>query len=85
MVSFQRHQRLPKVGRVSQLGRTGDVNLSYDGPLFQSLFAMFFSDPDSLIISAIIRSLVTEVVLYKASSQTNGAMDSSVVFSLGRM
>ena len=27
-------------------GRTGDVNLSYDGPLFQSLFAMFFSDPD---------------------------------------
>ena len=27
-------------------GRAGNVNLNYNGPLFQSLFAVFFSDPD---------------------------------------
>ncbi|MDE0010949.1 MAG: DUF5916 domain-containing protein [Candidatus Poribacteria bacterium] len=47
-----RHSKLSAASTLTQSwagtsdGRTGGVNLNYDGPLFQSLVAMFFSDPD---------------------------------------
>ena len=47
-----RHGKLSAASTLTQSwagasdGRTGGVNLNYDGPLFQSLVAMFFSDPD---------------------------------------